>query len=89
MEISITITNMMKRNLVGLRVRQARKLANPSISQIDLSARLQVLGFKIDQSGVSKIEQGRRPVLDLEVVALSKALKVSSTWLLVGEADNP
>jgi transcriptional regulator with XRE-family HTH domain len=73
---------------VGARVRQARKLATPTISQVDLSARLQILGVKIDQSGVSKIEQGRRPVLDVEVVALSKALKVSSAWLL-GETDKP
>jgi len=87
-EISATIPNTMQRNVVGPRVRQARKLATPSVSQIDLSARLQILGFKIDQPGVSKIEQGRRPVLDLEVVALSKALKVSSAWLL-GEADEP
>jgi transcriptional regulator with XRE-family HTH domain len=55
---------------------------------MDLAARLQVLGFKIDQSTVSKIEQGHRPVLDLEVVALAKALKVSASWLL-GEADKP
>ena len=78
----------MQRNVVGSRVRQGRKMATPRLSQVDLAARLQVLGVKIDQSGVSKIEQGRRPVLDLEVVALTKALKVSTSWLL-GEADDP
>lgn len=76
----------MQRNVVGSRVRQARKLATPHISQVDLAARLQTLGLKIDQSAVSKIEQGHRPVLDLEVVALAEALKVSAAWLL-GEAD--
>jgi transcriptional regulator with XRE-family HTH domain len=55
---------------------------------VDLAARLQLQGLKIDQSAVSKIEQGHRPVLDLEVVALAKALKVSAAWLL-GEADSP
>jgi len=49
-------------------------------------ARLQLLGLKVDQSAVSKIEKGVRPVLDVEVVALAKALKVSSAWLL-GEKD--
>jgi transcriptional regulator with XRE-family HTH domain len=78
----------MQRNVVGPKVRQARKLATPRVSQVDLAARLQLMGLKIDQSGVSKIEQGRRPVLDLEVVALAKALKVSASWLL-GEADIP
>ena len=77
-----------QRNVVGPRVRQARRQATPPVSQMDLVARLQLQGLKIDQSAVSKIEQGRRPVLDLEVVALGKALKVSAAWLL-GEADTP
>ena len=51
-------------------------------------ARLQLLGFKVDQATISKIEHGRRPVLDTEVVALSRALKVSAAWLL-GEGDAP
>lgn len=72
----------MARNIVGTRVRLARKLSQPPVTQAELAARLQVLGFNIEQSGVSKIEQGLRPVLDSEVVALSKALEVSATWLL-------
>lgn len=78
----------MQRNLVGPKVRQARKTATPRISQVDLAARLQVLGLRIDQSAISKIEKGQRPVLDLEVVALAKALKVSASWLL-GEVNTP
>jgi transcriptional regulator with XRE-family HTH domain len=74
-----------KKNLVGDRVRQARKNAKPPITQTDLVARLQVLGMIVDQSGVSKIESGQRPVLDTEVVALAKALKVSVAWLLEGD----
>ena len=70
------------RNIVGARVKQARKAAKPPITQLDLVARLQVLGMQIDQSGVSKLESGKRPVLDTEVVALAKALKVSVGWLL-------
>jgi len=73
------------KNLVGTRVRQARHNAKPLITQLDLVARLQVLGMIIDQSGVSKIESGHRPVLDSEVVALAKALKVSAEWLLEGD----
>lgn len=75
---------MEKRNIVGARVRKARKGASPSITQTDLVARLQLLGIVIDQSGVSKIENGQRPVSDVEVVALAKALKVSAAWLLEG-----
>ena len=75
---------MGKRNIVGTRVRQARKAAKPPITQTDLVARLQLLGIVIVQSGLSKIEMGRRPVSDIEVVALAKALKVSAAWLLEG-----
>lgn len=76
---------MERKNIVGTRVRQARKSARPPITQMDLVARLQVLGMMIDQSGVSKIESGQRPVFDTEVVALAKALKVSVAWLLEGD----
>ena len=80
--ISTIIWLVGKRNVVGDRVRQARKAARPPITQIDLVARLQILGMQIDQSGLSKIESGRRPVTDVEVIALAKALKVSVAWLL-------
>ena len=72
---------MEKRNLVGNRVRQARKTAKPMITQLDLVARLQVLGLMVDQSTLSKIENGQRPVTDIEVAALAKALKVPVSWL--------
>ena len=57
-------------------------MAKPRITQIELAARLQLLGLSIDQAGVSKIETGRRPVTDIEVAALAKALKVPVSWLL-------
>jgi transcriptional regulator with XRE-family HTH domain len=74
------------RNIVGLRVKQARKMSNPPITQLDLLARLQVLGMKIEQPAISKIESGIRPVSDFEVVILAKALNVSVKWLL-GEKE--
>ena len=42
--------------------------------------------MQVDQSGLSKIESGRRPVTDFEVIALARALNVSVAWLLK-EAD--
>jgi len=78
---------MGKRNLVGARVRQARKAAKPLITQSDLVARLQLLGIMIDQSTLSKIENGQRPVTDIEVAALAKALKVSVSWLFEETED--
>lgn len=76
---------MEKKNLVGARVRQARKDAKPPITQMDLVARLQLLGMKIDQTAISKIESGQRPVFDTEVVYLAKALKVPIAWMFEGD----
>ena len=73
---------MNRRNLIGERVRQARKEAKPPITQLDLVARLQTAGIRIDQSGLSKIESGQRPVYDYEIGVLAKALKVPVEWLL-------
>ena len=75
---------MNERNIIGTRVQQARKSAKPAITQTDLVARLQLLDITIDQSGLSKIENGQRPVSDIEVLALARALKVSVAWLLEG-----
>ena len=84
MSISSIILLVEKRNIVGIRVRQARKAAKPPITQSDLIARLQLLDMNIDQSGLSKIENGQRPVSDMEVLAFARALKVSVSWLLEG-----
>lgn len=73
---------MERRNIVGIRVREARNRSKPPITQLELLARMQVLGVTIEQPALSKIESGFRPVTDNEVVALSKALKVSADWLL-------
>lgn len=79
---------MTKRNVIGARVRQVRKAAKPPVTQVDLVARLQVLGMSIDQSALSKIETGRRPVSDIEALGLAKALKVPVSWLFE-EPDGP
>jgi len=72
----------MNKNIVGERVKLARKNAKPPITQIELVARLQTAGVRIDQSGLSKLENGTRPVTDREVVQIAKALKVDVGWLL-------
>lgn len=80
----------MARNIVGSRVRLARKLSQPPLTQGELAARLQVLGLGVEQSSVSKIEQGLRPVSDMEVMVLAKALNVTVGWLLgEGNASSP
>lgn len=77
----------MERNVVGPRVRQARRKARPPITQGELAARLQLMGFSTSQAMISKIESRARPVMDTEVVALAKALGVSVAWLLGKDRD--
>jgi len=69
-------------NLVGERVKEARAVIEPPLTQEGLSKRLAKLGVSIDRAGVAKIETGIRGVLDFELVALAKALGVKVTWLL-------
>ena len=73
-----------KKNLVGARVRKARYLLDPKVSQDDLSGKLARLGVTIDRSGISKIESFERYVMDYEAAALAKSLKVSVAWLFGG-----
>ena len=73
----------MKKNIIGPRIRKARTDAKPSMTQLDLVARLQLEGLKdIDQPTVSRIEKGERLITDYEIKAMAKALKVSVGWLL-------
>jgi transcriptional regulator with XRE-family HTH domain len=71
----------MGRNIVGDKVKIARKRAKPPITQADLAARLQIKGLKIDRVTISKIETGYREVTDIEAAAISEALGVSIAWL--------
>lgn len=70
------------RNIVGVRVKQARSLNEKKITQADLAAKLQLVGWEIDRVGIAKIEGGFRQVTDIEVKNLAKALNVSVSWLL-------
>jgi HTH-type transcriptional regulator, cell division transcriptional repressor len=75
---------MMKasQNLVGKRVKHARSLTQPSLTQEELSKKLEDLGVRIDRAGIAKVEVGIRGVLDFELIALARALNVKITWLL-------
>ena len=69
------------RNIVGKRIREARLKAKPSISQDNLVGRLAVRGIIMDQSAVSRIERQERYLMDYEIVAIAKSLRVSVGWL--------
>ena len=74
--------SVLKQNIVGPGVREARLKHKPPLTQDELSARLARLGVTIDRAGISKIESGTRRVTDFEVKALAKALAVGLKGLL-------
>ena len=67
----------MQRNIIGVALKNIRLKRQPPITQNDLAARLQILGWKITRFGISKIERGERKVTDKEILLLSQALNVS------------
>lgn len=69
------------RNIIGKRVREARRKARPSVSQDDLAGRLAARGIVMDQTAISRIENQTRYVMDYEAQAIARALKVSVAWL--------
>jgi transcriptional regulator with XRE-family HTH domain len=61
------------RNAIGAQVRKLRSLLN--LTQQDLAARCNLVGFDIGRETVSQIERGVRGVSDLEMILIASALK--------------
>ena len=70
-----------ERNVVGKRVRQARLKCSPPVSQDDLAGRLAARGVILDQTAISRVENQTRYLMDYEIAAIAKSLKVSVGWL--------
>ncbi len=68
------------RNIVGRRVTWARKAQG--MKQVELLARLQLVGIDISAPALSLLEGQKRPVSDIELNALADILSVSVDWLL-------
>ena len=77
-----------EKNLVGERLKELRKSANPKISQRGLAQKLQLMGIDMDKNAITRIETNKRYVTDIEIQALSQIFGVSYEWLIDGrEAD--
>ena len=62
-------------NICGKKIADLRKGLN--ISQRMLADRLQLTGLDVDKNAIQRIECGKRFVTDIELLALSKVLRVS------------
>lgn len=75
-----------KLNQIAPRVRERRTALK--LTQDALCARLaDVTGgeWVADRRDIFRIEDGRRSIHDLEIIALAKALECTPLWLLTGE----
>ena len=70
------------RNIIGVRVKEARQHFSPPLTQDQLSGRLAKEGIQLDRVALAKVEGGLRCAYDFEVKALAAVLKVDPGWLL-------
>ena len=68
-----------KANIIGEKIRQARIRAG--MSQMELSAQLELLAVYVCRGSISRIENGERAVTDIEVKAIATVLKISPNEL--------
>lgn len=68
------------KNVIGTNLRAIR--TKQKIKQEDLAARMQVMGFLMDQRAISQIENNRRVVSDFELAGFCKALHCTEKDLL-------
>lgn len=73
-----------QRNIIGKRIREARRAHKPAISQEDLAARLAVRGIYFDRSAISRMEDGRRFVRDFGDCGLTQSVDPVAFWAQVG-----
>jgi len=68
-------------NLCADRVRIARALHKPPLTQEDLARKMNLMGMEMTKLIISRIESNQRHVCDGELYLLAKALGVSMDWL--------
>lgn len=61
-------------NITGKNIKKIRK--NKKITQEDLCARMQIMGYQISRSDISKLKNGKRFISDFEIIGFATALKV-------------
>ena len=66
-------------NIIGAKIKEARIKAG--MSQKQLSEKLELMAVYTCRGSISRIENGRRAVTDIEIDAISKILNVSLDYL--------
>ena len=66
-------------NIIGDKIKEARE--NKGYSQKQLSEKMELMAVYTCRGSISRIENGRRAVTDIEIDAISKILGVSLDYL--------
>jgi len=66
-------------NIIGSRIKEARIKAG--LSQKQLSDKLELMAVYTCRGSISRIENGKRAITDIEIDAISKILNVSLNYL--------
>lgn len=70
------------RNVIGNNIKKIR--IEKGLSQLDLSARLEIRGILIDRPMISKIENQKREITDYEILGFIEVLETSLQELFKG-----
>lgn len=66
-------------NIIGERIKEARE--KKGYSQKQLSEKLELMAVYTCRGSISRIENGKRAITDIEIDAISKILDVSLNYL--------
>ena len=66
-------------NIIGAKIKEAREKSG--MSQKQLSEKLELMAVYTCRGSISRIENGKRAVTDIEIDAISKILNVSLNYL--------
>lgn len=72
---------LMEGNICGDKVRLARAMHKPPLTQDELATKLNLMGMDFTKVIISRIEKNQRHVVDAELKMLAKALGVTMEWL--------
>lgn len=72
-------------NICGDRIRLARAMQKPPMTQEDLAREINLMGMDMTKLIISRIEKNQRHVCDAELKMLAKALGVTMEWLCSGD----
>ena len=68
-------------NICAERIRLARAMQKPPMTQEDLAREINLMGMEITPLIISRIEKNQRHVCDAELLMFSRALGKSMEWL--------